>query len=234
VAVWIQRALRRGAAAGALAAAALVAYAHLVEPRRLRVERWTVRVPNLPLAWEGMRVVQLSDFQIGMWLQDARIPRRAIEAAVALQPDLILLTGDFMHRGRWSGPLDLFTPLTRRAPTVAVLGNHDHKAGAAGTATIVAALRAQGVTVLMNEHTSFAWRGDAWTIVGVDDPATRHTDFLHAITGIPRDTRLLALLTHVPEFVEYLPDRWFPLIVAGHTHGGQIWIPPLLPPGWPR
>jgi predicted MPP superfamily phosphohydrolase len=217
--------IRRAAAIGGLAAAALIGYAHVVEPRWLRVERWTVRIPNLPPAWEGLRVVHLTDFQAGMWLQDRSVIRRAIDTAIALRPDLILLTGDFVHRGHWNGDDHLYRPLARAAPTYAVLGNHDHHDGETGTATIVNALQEQGINVEMNGHAWFTHRGESWMIVGVDDFATGHTDLLTAITGIPRNTRLLALLTHVPDVADFAPPGWFPLIVAGHTHGAQLHLP---------
>jgi predicted MPP superfamily phosphohydrolase len=169
-----------------------------------------------------------------MWLQDRTITRRAIEAAVALRPDVILLTGDFVHHGRWNGDGDLYRPLSRAAPTFAVLGNHDHLGSTADTAAIVHALQQQGVVVLTNSHAWFEFRGESWVIVGVDDFATGHTDLLSAITGIPRDSRLLALLTHVPDVADLAPPGWFPLIVAGHTHGAQLHLSPFRRLPWLR
>jgi predicted MPP superfamily phosphohydrolase len=227
-------AVRRAAAIAGIAATGILTYAHLIEPRWLRVERWTVRVPNLPAAWERMRIVHLTDIQSGMWLQSRRLVRHAIERAVSLRPDLVVLTGDFVHAGHWIGDNDLYMPLGRSAPTVAVLGNHDHLGSDQDTRAIVNALRDQGVTVLMNQHVLVDWRGARWMIVGVDDLASGHTDLLAAITGIPRDTRLLALLTHVPDMVDYLPDSWFPLVFAGHTHGAQVRLSPLRRFSWMR
>ncbi|MGH2603126.1 MAG: metallophosphoesterase, partial [Dehalococcoidia bacterium] len=224
--------LRYGAALGGLTFAALLGYAHFVEPRRLRIERWTVRIPHLPHVWEGMRVVHLTDFQIGMWLQDDSLPRRAIAAAGALRPDVIFLTGDFAHGGRWEQQDGLYAPLAQQAPTFAVLGNHDHAGRDSAAERVAAGLRAQGVTVLMNAHAPLEWRGESWMIVGVDDFATGHTDLLTAITGIARNTRLLALLTHVPDVADYLPGGWFPLTVAGHTHGAQVRLSPFQRLSW--
>src|SRR5687767_7593237 len=128
--------LRRAVAISGLAAAGLLGYAYLVEPRWLQVARWSVRIPNLPPDWEGLRIVHLTDFQMGMWLQSRSVIRHAIDTAVSLQPDLIVLTGDFVHQGRWNGDDDLYRPLVRAAPTFAVLGNHDHHDGDGGTVTI--------------------------------------------------------------------------------------------------
>src|SRR5262245_21133289 len=183
---------RRVLAAASLAgiAGSLLAYAHLVEPRRLTVERWLVRIPELPPAWEGMRVVHLTDFQIGMWLQSRSLVRRSIELALRLRPDLILLTGDFMHNGRWSGEGALFAPLAARAPTFAVLGNHDYASSEAEGLAIAEGLRELGVRVLINEHAELGWRGERRTIVGIDDFATGHTDLVKSVTGIVPGSRV--------------------------------------------
>src|SRR6266540_4313513 len=68
--------LRWAVTVGAGVAGALLAYAHLIEPRWLAVERWTARIPDLPPAWQGMRAVHLTDFQIGMWLQSRSLAPR--------------------------------------------------------------------------------------------------------------------------------------------------------------
>ena len=230
----IARTLALGAAGATAVGGSLLVYAHYVEPRRLTVERWTVRVPGLPPAWEGMRIVQLTDFQVGMWGEVRSLPARAVQRALALAPNLVFLTGDFTDAGRWSSRLDVFRPLAERARCYAVLGNHDHLKSAADTEAIVAGLRAQGVTVLMNEHVELSWRGETWQIVGVDDLATEHADLLKAITGIPRNRKLLALLTHVPEGADHAPEGWFPLMVAGHTHGAQIRLSPFRRLSWLR
>lgn len=214
--------------AGGAAAGSLLAYAHVVEPRWLKTERWTVRIPDLPDAWEGLRVAHLTDFEMGMWLQSGALVRRAVERAIALRPDIVYLTGDFTHDGRWpASAAGLLRPLTRMARVFAVLGNHDHTGAPRNAQAVAEGLRREGVTVLMNEHAPFDWRGHCWMVVGVDDFATGHSDLLRASTGIPRGARLLTLLTHVPEAAEYAPEGWFPLMVAGHTHGAQVRITPL-------
>ena len=184
-----------------------------------------MRIPDLPPAWEGMRIVHLTDFQLGMWLQSRSLTPRALRTAARLRPDAVFLTGDFMHRGRWSRSGDLFASLARQAPTFAVLGNHDHLTPAPNADAIAEGLRAQGVTVLNNAHLPFRWREESWEIVGVDDFATEHTDLLRAVEGITPGTKLLALLTHVPDVAAFIPEGWFPLVVAGHTHGGQVRLP---------
>ena len=224
------------AAAAALVAVPALAAAYLVgvEPRRLQVMRWRVRVDGLPPEAEGLRIVHLSDLHIGMFMHPQRHVRRAIRAAVDAAPDVVLITGDIMHGGRWRRRGNVFALLTSRCPTFAVLGNHDHLRSATDTEGIVAGLRAQGVRVLVNEHADLAVRRLPWQVVGVDDIVTDHADFDKAVEGIPEGSRLLALLTHVPDIADLVPPGWFSLMFAGHTHGIDVKAGPLERLRWVR
>ena len=227
---------RRIAAAAALAAVPALAAAYLVgvEPRRLQVMRWRVRIDWLPPDAEGLRIVHLSDLHVGMFMHPQRHVRRAIRAAVGAGPDVVFITGDIMHGGRWRRSGNVFAPLTSRCPTFAVLGNHDHLGSPADTESIVAGLRAQGVKVLMNEHAELGLRRLPWHVVGVDDLVTHHADFDRAVEGIPAGSRLLALLTHVPDIADLVPPGWFSLMFAGHTHGIDVKAGPLERLRWVR
>jgi predicted MPP superfamily phosphohydrolase len=215
----------RRLAAGIAAAAA--AYLLLIEPRRLVVERWRVRVDGLPPAAEGLRLVHLTDLHVGAPFQRTGHLRRAVRVAVAARPDVAFLTGDIMHRGRWDARGAVVAPLAVTCPTFAVLGNHDHARSPVETDAIADGLRALGVRVLRNAHAEVGVPALPWRVVGIDDPATWHADLLAAVAGIAPRTRLLALLTHVPEAAEAAPPGWFPLVFAGHTHGIRLCPGPL-------
>ncbi len=108
-----------------------------------------------------------------------------------------------------------------RAPTVAVLGNHDHWLDARG---IARALGANGYAVLRNQSTTFALRGEPFTVIGVDDLLTGNADPSRAMAGARTGSRLV--LAHGPKTAEDLGRRNLPLLcLSGHTHGGQISIP---------
>lgn len=205
---------------GAAAFAAIV-YAVAVEPRRLRVERRQVALPGLPAEADGRRIALISDLHAGMWLQGRGQIRRAVRAVIAERPDLVLIAGDITHNGYWEEG-DVLAPLARRTPVLAVLGNHDHLAGPAAAVELTARLTAQGVRVLDNEHVPCGIPGLPWLVVGVDDWVTGHTDLVKAVTGIPPNSTILALLTHVPDVADHVPSQWFPLILAGHTHGIRL------------
>lgn len=185
-----------------------------------RVEEVSFRLPDLDPSHDGLRVAQLSDLHVG-----TRTPPERIAAAIALAnrlaPDLVVLTGDYLSRGRETVALlpEQLGGLT--APTVAVLGNHDHWVDAAGTTR---ALRKLGYDVLRNQHTQVSLRGAPLSVVGVDDLLTGHADPERSLAGVPAGSRLV--LAHGPRTAERLRGAEQPLLVlTGHTHGGQIAIP---------
>ena len=142
-------------------------------------------------------------------------------------PDLVVLTGDYLTHyhliHRQTSPALLTEQLGGfGAPTVAVLGNHDHYVDAAGAAS---ALEGLGYCVLRNQSTMLTLRGAPFTVVGIDDLSTRHADPARALRGTAPGSRLV--LAHDPVTADWLRYLHQPhLILSGHTHGGQLNFPP--------
>ena len=222
----------RGAlAVGLLVALVALVYATAIEPRRLRRLAYTLLVPDLPAALAGVRIAHLTDFHVGMRGTPAANLRRAVAQARAWRPDLVLLTGDFVHNGRWLPDADLFHDLAAEAPCFAVLGNHDSWSSRRETDGVAAALEASGVTVLRNAATAvqLPGRGEI-VLVGVEDPSLQRDDLALAMAGLPAEAeveRPTILLAHAPEMADRVPERRFALIASGHTHGGQIHMSPV-------
>jgi predicted MPP superfamily phosphohydrolase len=211
-----------------LAAAIVVAYGVLVAPRHIGISRFTVPLQGLPSDLDGLRVVQVSDLHAGPFFRAASV-RRVVRLANACHPDLVVLTGDFvnyrsMRFFRASAP-----ELARlKAPlgSYACLGNHDHWEDAAG---VRAALRNSGVRVLVNENVRV---GKGLYLAGVDDLMSGKPDLGRATRGIPKAAAVV-LLSHNPTALPLVSGRpW--LVLAGHTHGGQIALPFLGPRGTMR
>lgn len=205
----------------------LAAYAFAIEPRRLRTTAYRLGVPGLAPPLEGVTIAHLTDFHVGMAGTRRSTLRRAVALAIAAHPDLIALTGDFVHNGRWLPQAGLFNELADSAPTFAVLGNHDHAASPTATERVVAELRSQGAMVLRNEHAIVPLRGGAASIVvvAVDDPSQDRDNLSAAMVGLPASPdpdRPTILLGHAPDIVDRAPAGRFALTLAGHTHGGQI------------
>jgi predicted MPP superfamily phosphohydrolase len=209
----------KGAAAAGLVGA-LPTAASAEQP--LRAERRTFTVTGLDPAHDGLRVAQLSDLHVGSRTPPRRI-REAIAQANAWRPDLVVLTGDYLCADE-SG-VGLMRELLRgiEPPTVAVLGNHDHRVDARGAARALVAL---GYAVLRNQNTTLRLRGAAFTVIGIDDLLTRHARPREALAGARSGSRLV--IAHGPRTAEALRALGQPaLCLSGHTHGGQIHIPGL-------
>ena len=164
-----------------------------------------------------VRVAHVTDQHVGRVTPFA-IQREAQALVNAEKPDLVLVTGDFVcHSQRY---LDQLTYLMEgfAAPVVAVLGNHDYWAGAD---EVCLALRRAGVEVLRNQHTTITVRGQRLQLVGVDDAYTGHARCDKAVAGLRRDLPSLAL-SHIAEEADHLWRYGIPLVLSGHTHGGQI------------
>ncbi|MAS36414.1 MAG: serine/threonine protein phosphatase [Anaerolineaceae bacterium] len=217
--------------AGLIAASAL-AYAHLIEPKRLVVRHVAVRLPNLPPAFYGYRIVHVSDLHMGSWMTRPQL-HRAVKWINILRPDLIAITGDFIDRIAGEASEDLIEPLSQLQPrdaTVAVMGNHDYYHGVNGVRRV---LRATGMIDVSNRvHT--VRRGEASLhLTGVDDVAQGH-DCLDAVLDQLPDDGTAILLVHEPDFAHLsAPTGRFALQLSGHTHGGQVRLPiigtPVLP-----
>jgi uncharacterized protein len=183
-------------------------------------------LPGLDPAHDGLRVAQLSDLHVGPRTAPATI-RAAIAAANAFEPDLVVLTGDYLSRRREEVGAMREQLAGLRAPTVAVLGNHDVWVDPGGAA---AALRALGYEVLENAWTTVRVRGAPLAVVGVGDHLTRRDDVLVATRGLRRPGPPPLVLAHGPRTAEKLQALGRPaLCLSGHTHGGQINLPLLTP-----
>jgi predicted MPP superfamily phosphohydrolase len=220
-----RRFLKGALVLGAAGAAGAIPAAAAAGPGAPRAERVTFEVPGLDPAHDGLRVAQLSDVHVGP-KTPAELVREAVELANGFEPDVVVLTGDFLsHRRR--EVQDLREQLGGlAAPAVAVLGNHDVWVDPVGAA---AALRGHGYEVLENQWTTLTVRGAPLAIVGVGDQLTRREDVPRAFAGLPaRATPLV--LAHAPRTADRIRELDRPaLCLSGHTHGGQINLPILTP-----
>lgn len=174
-----------------------------------------------PAAYVGkmnpVRVAHLTDLHVGR-VTPFVVQRKAIALVNAEKPDLVVITGDFVCHSQVY--LDQLTHLMGGfcAPVVAVLGNHDYWAGAD---EVCLALQRAGVAVLRNQNTTITVGGQRIQIVGLDDAYTGHARRDDAVAGLRRDLPTLAL-SHIAEEADLLWPHGIPLVLSGHTHGGQI------------
>lgn len=226
--LWTRRRVLQGMAAAA--GAALGTDALWWEPQRLVVERLSLAFPDLPAGLDGLRVVQMSDLHRSFVVSQSEI-ERAVAEANALEPELVLLTGDYVTRGvQYAEPCAaalsaLRAPLGRYA----VLGNHDHWVSAD---RVAAELRYAGVTILRNQALPVRRGGTDLWLVGVDDALVRRHDLSAAMEGVPPGAFKVALM-HEPDMADEIAQHPVQLQLSGHSHGGQVRLPgmgPLLLP----
>jgi predicted MPP superfamily phosphohydrolase len=223
---------RRFLVTGALAAAAAaVPWVDAEAEDDVRVTRLPVFVPNLPVSLAGVTVAHVTDLHIYQGEPHAAA-RRALAILERERPDLVVVTGDqWDHRGGAEGYVRWLRARPQGVPVVAVLGNHEYATGRGSRADVVrAAERAHDrgdATLLVNASRSIPLRGSRLTVVGLDDLRYGFPRPTEPGVGLdPADPQLW--LFHEPATVELpeWPGSAAPfLMLAGHTHGGQIRLP---------
>ena len=215
-------------AAGALVLGLLVgAQGLVIEPASLEVHRSTLALPGWPARHAPLSVALLGDLHTGAPWQGVDELARVVETTNALRPDLVLLLGDYVIHGVVGGR---FVPPEESAPVLgrlqaplgvfAVLGNHDHWFDAA---RVRAALESAGVVVLEDQARRVEREGGAFWLLGLKDWWESERDLPGALAQVT-DTLPILAFTHNPDVFATLPDR-FALVIAGHTHGGQVALP---------
>lgn len=183
--------------------------------------RHEVAIAGLDPRHDGVTIAQLSDVHCGDLTPAAHV-RAAVELANGCGADVIALTGDYVcWRRREIGLAGEQLGGLRAGRVVATLGNHDYFTSAGDMAR---ALGRHGYEVLRNRHTTVTVRGAPLHLIGVDDPVTRHHDLDDAYAGVP-DAGTRVVLCHCPEQAPGLAERGADLVLSGHTHGGQIFLP---------
>ena len=189
--------------------------------QRFSVNEERIWLDALPSAFQGLRVVQISDIHHGLFLPKEWLSE-AVRQANRLKPDIIALTGDFVTYSRRNiGPAaELLGRLRARYGVYAVLGNHDFRVDAAA---VTEALRRQQIDVLRNRHVVLELAGQSLYLAGVDDYGYG-ADLRRAMRGVPRDAATV-LLAHNPRVIHLASRHNVSLVLSGHTHGGQVNLP---------
>lgn len=198
-----------------------------IEPNRLIVHQETIQIDKWPTDLSGLRIALIGDVHTGAWFIDDRKLRRIVELTNQQQPDLIVLLGDYMVSDTWHGKKvepevtaaalkDLKAPLG----VYAVLGNHDWWYNGE---KIRLAFEQNGIRVLENEVADVKWRDKSFWVLGFADLWTRPQQINETIAKAPPGATLIGL-THNPDIFPRLPQT-LPLLLAAHTHGGQVTLP---------
>ncbi|HVT06554.1 MAG TPA: metallophosphoesterase [Polyangia bacterium] len=164
-----------------------------------------------------LRIAHLTDLHVGR-ITPFEVQRTAVEMTNAEKPDLIVISGDFVCHSQLY--LDQLTEVIRlfQAPVITVLGNHDYWSGAD---EVRRALERGGAEVLRNRNTVITLGSQQLQVVGLDDAYTGHARRDEAVKGLRKDIPLLGV-SHIAEEADGLWRYGVPLVLSGHTHGGQV------------
>ena len=206
--------------------------ARWLEPEWLGIGRHTVALGKGGDA-TPLKILQLSDLHASKVVSLDFIAK-AIRLGLSLKPDLVLLTGDFITRkfAQFERYTEILSPLARAAPCFASLGNHDGGAWAGGrhgyadTAFVRKLLSNAGIELLYNQATHLRIKDRNLRLVGLGDLWASEFHPETAFTGAttnPDETVLV--LSHNPDTKDFLKSYAWDLLVCGHTHGGQFYLP---------
>jgi predicted MPP superfamily phosphohydrolase len=200
--------------------------------KTLTVTEYDLLDSNIPDAFDGYRIVQISDLHNAEFGKDnSRLITKIKEA----NPDIIVITGDYVDKRRPNADIsvDLTRELVKIAPCYYVTGNHEARLGETFS-YLEENLKELGVTVLRNNTSYITRNGEKISISGVDDPAFADDSFFGLLSSSIMKQELQdietgedynILLSHHPEHFELYKEKGFNLVFSGHTHGGQFRIP---------
>ncbi|MEM7226276.1 MAG: metallophosphoesterase [Pseudomonadota bacterium] len=218
----------------------LGAWSFLIEPDLVTVTEVPLETSKWPAGRAPLKIVALADLHTGAPHVDVAKLDEVVAEINGLEPDIVVLLGDYVIQGvlggRFVAPEETARSLAALAPaqgTYAVLGNHDwwHDGD-----QVRAALESAGIVVLDDQAVRLALPDGPIWIAGIADDMTQNPNPRRVIRPIPKDEPVIAI-AHDPAVFPDVPQRVV-VTLAGHTHGGQVYIPfygaPVIPGRAPR
>jgi len=221
--------LKRAYSFGSIGLAA--SYPIFIERYIVLTNSYRVSVPNLPKAFTGFRIVQLSDLHYGFLVPRGLI-RQVIDRTNHLKPDLIVCTGDYVHEKNSTKQIDEVWPVMSRLSAqfgvYSVLGNHDHWASTDRSDYWLKRTQQDLCHKVVRIERD---KQNLW-LAGAGDLYEDHRNLDDVLGKIP-DSDCRIVLAHNPDSADTAFSKRIDLMISGHTHGGQVNIPfigtPVLP-----
>ncbi len=188
---------------------------------QLFLKEKTVESPLVPAAFDGFKIVFLSDIHYGAYFRDDRV-RQLAEKINALDADIVIFGGDYGQKPADSVRFFEALPTIRaRCGVVGVIGNHDKTDTEGDLPTLENAMRSAGVTPLVNDAVIIERDGQTIAFAGIDDYYNGSPDLEKAREAAP-NADYTVLVSHTPDILPDIEAPFFKLLLCGHTHGGQV------------
>ncbi|MGB8278315.1 MAG: metallophosphoesterase [Methylovirgula sp.] len=190
---------------------------------QIQIRHNDFRIKHLPKSFDGFTLLHISDLHVDM---NEGAMRRLTELLAEIHYDACVLTGDY--RGATFGPIDATLDGMARlcahikGPVYGVLGNHD-------SIRMVPGLEDMGIRMLLNECEAISRDDQKIYLAGIDDAHYYRVDNIEKAAADIPDGSFSILLSHTPEIYRHAAHAGFDLLLAGHTHGGQICLPGSIP-----
>ncbi|MDO8588692.1 MAG: metallophosphoesterase [Armatimonadota bacterium] len=211
------------------AAVGACAYGMLYEAYRVRLTELVFTYDDLPPEFDGFSILQLGDLHLKkenrlQKLCISKLERKILNCISGRQVDLIAITGDAELRGEqgFQAMRGLLDSVQARHGAIFIPGNGEYQDY--DIDTLLATLDSWGVKTLRNGFCAIERDGAAISVIGVDDPFTRHSDVEAAMAGAPAGGFKI-MLAHSPSIAREAIKHRVQLVISGHTHGGQIRLP---------
>ena len=201
-----------------------ILYAMFIEPDLLRVIHYDF--PHSKIQAQPIKVVQFSDTHIGDFFTIEEL-QKVVDKINEQEADLVLFTGDLMDDASvYQGSIEeigtVLSNIQSKFGNYAVFGNRDYGGGAERFYEEL--MESAGFHVLLNNHETITVNGTTLSLFGADDALIGYYDAKQTMKGIEEGNFNL-LLVHEPDLVDDFIDYPVDLVVAGHSHGGQVYIP---------
>ncbi len=206
-------------------------YSFIYEPWNIELERHDLHIPNLPSYWEGKKMIQVTDIHCSRIIRPDYISK-AFRLIAGEKPDILAITGDNVSGNikcidelkevlqETLSPLENLVKLT-------VPGNHDYWTSISHTTECFEDL---GFTMLINDGVRIGPAGSELTVLGTDDLWSGAVEVSKLLRGYDLKRDAVIMLTHNPDIFPEAVRNEIPVVLAGHSHGGQVNLPITGPP----
>lgn len=199
----------------------LLIYAFFIEPFNIQQSTIDIHIPNLPQSLVGFTICHLSDTHTSEIGMKERKLKRMLSG---MDVDLGVITGDLVRKRKGAEAVtELLADFHPRLGVFSVPGNSDYKLKLS-LSEFIESMEDNNIRFLLNRHASLDVNGTLMHIIGVEDPFQAFDDVDIAVCGL-NDDGFRILIAHSPDVVKRLDGHHVDLILAGHTHGGQIKLP---------